>query len=64
MKLVELDYGTETLIQDLVLANSGHVTSTLLKISQLIDIIDTAKPDWNFKLFFLTNKTLHYIISS
>ncbi len=45
LKVLEVNSETETFIQDLVLANSGHVTSTLLPIHQLIKIIHTAKGD-------------------
>ncbi len=48
LKLLEIHSDMETFIQDLVLANSGHVSSTLLSILQLIKIIHAAKNDWNF----------------
>ncbi len=61
LKLLEIHSDIETFIQDLVLANSGHVTSTLLSIPQLIKIIHTARNDWNFNPFFdKTNIALYY----
>ncbi len=61
LKLLEIHSDMETFIQDLVLANSGHVTSTLLSIPQLIKIIHSTKTDWNFKPFFdETNIALYY----
>ena len=42
----------EQFIQDLLLANTGSVTSTLLPITKLIQIIETAKSEWNFEPFF------------
>ncbi len=38
VKINELNAEMEQLIQDLVLANAGHVTSTLFSISQLLNI--------------------------
>ncbi|RUM30758.1 MAG: hypothetical protein DSY42_03920 [Aquifex sp.] len=43
VKAIELHSGIEQLIQDLVLANTGSVTSALLPIPRLIKIINTAK---------------------
>ena len=61
IKTMELHSGIEQLIQDLVLANSGSVTSTLLLIPRLIDIIITAKHQWNFQPFFdISNIALYY----
>ncbi len=61
LKLLEIHSDMETFIQDLVLANSGHVTSTLLSIPQLRKIIHTAKNNWNFNPFFdETNIALYY----
>ncbi len=37
-KINELNTEMEQLIQDLVMANAGHVTSTLFPISQLLNI--------------------------
>ena len=48
VKTVELNNEIEQFIQDLVLANTGSVTSTLLPITKLIQIIETAKSEWNF----------------
>ncbi len=57
---IELHSGIEQLIQDLVLANTGSVTSTLL-ITRLFKIINTAKIEWNFQLFSDTeNIALYY----
>ncbi len=51
----------EQLIQDLVMA--GHVTYTLFSISQLLNITQQAKYEWNFQPFFDTNNiTLYYPI--
>ncbi len=44
----ELNTEMEQLIQDLVLANAGHITSTLFPISQLLNITQRAKYEWNF----------------
>ncbi len=44
--------GIAAFIQDLVLANSGYVTSALLSIPQLIKIVGNGTWDWNFKSFF------------
>ncbi len=53
----------EQLIQDLVMANAGHVTYTLFSISQLLNITQQAKYEWNFQPFFDTNNiTLYYPI--
>ncbi len=61
IKILELHSSTEQLIQDLVLANTGSVTSTLLPIPKLITIINTAKDEWNFQPFFDTeNVALYY----
>ena len=61
VKAIELHSGIEQLIQDLVLANTGSVTSTLLPIPRLIKIINTAKSKWNFQPFFDTgNIALYY----
>ena len=61
IKTMELHSGIEQLIQDLVLANSGSVTSTLLPIPRLIDIVTTAKHQWNFQPFFdISNIALYY----
>ncbi len=61
IKTIELYPGIEQLIQDLVLASTGSVTSTLLPITRLIKIINTAKIEWNFQPFFDTeNITLYY----
>jgi len=61
IKVLELHSSTEQLIQDLVLANTGSVTSTLLPIPRLLKIIDSTKNEWNFKPFFDTqNIALYY----
>ncbi len=52
IKTIELHSGIEQLIQDLVLANTCSVTSTLLLITRLIKFINTAKIEWNFPPFF------------
>ncbi len=52
VKINELNAEMEQLIQDLVMANAGHVTSTLLSIPQLLNITLQAKIEWNFKPFF------------
>ncbi len=62
IKTIELHSGIEQLIQDLLLANTGSVTSMLLPITHLMKIINTAKIEWNFQPFFLTPKTLPYTI--
>ena len=65
IKTVEIKRGIEQLIQDLVLANTGVVTSTLLPITKLIHIINTAKIEWNFTPFFnAQNAALYYPILS
>lgn len=60
IKTIELHSGVEQLIQDLVLANTGSVTSTLLPIPRLIEIIRTARREWNFRPFFDENIALYY----
>ena len=61
IKINELSQYTEQLIQDLVLANIGSVTSTLLPIRNLIEIIVKAKTKWNFTPFFeIDNVALYY----
>ena len=45
IKINEVDTGMEQLIQDLVMANAGHVTSTLFSISQLLNITQQAKDE-------------------
>ena len=52
VKTVELNNEIEQFIQDLVLANTGSVTSTLLPITKFIQIIKTAKSEWKFEPFF------------
>ncbi len=53
------------MIQYLVLANAGHVTSTLFPISQLLNITQRAKYEWNFQPFFdSTNIALYHPILS
>ena len=65
IKIHEVDTGMETLIQDLVMANAGHVTSTLFPISQLLNITRQARSEWNFQPFFdATNIALYYPILS
>ena len=59
-KLNELDDDLQQLISDLVMANSGLVTSTLLSINQLINITMQAKLLWNFIPFFNTNDIVLY----
>ena len=48
------------MIQDLVLANAGHVTSTLFEIHQLLNITQQAKYEWNFQPFFEENNIALY----
>ncbi len=61
VKINELNTEMEQLIQDLVMANAGHVTSTLLSISQLLNITQQAKYKWNFQPFFdSTNIAVYY----
>lgn len=63
IKINELNAEMEQLIQDLVMANAGHVTYTLFSISQLLNITQQAKYEWNFQPFFDTNNiTLYYPI--
>ena len=65
IKINEVDTGMEQLIQDLVMANAGHVTSTLFSITQLLNITQQAKNEWNFQPFFdETNIALYYPILS
>ncbi len=54
IKTIELHSGIEQLIQDLVSANTGSVTLTLLPITRLMKIINTDKTEWNFQPFFDT----------
>ncbi len=55
----------EQLIQDLVMVNAGHVTFTLFSISQLLNIIQQAKYEWNFQPFFCSsNIALYFSILS
>ena len=60
LKLNEIQTGLATFIQDLVLANAGHVTSTLLSIPQLVKIVDNAHRDWNFQSFFTKDSLSMY----
>ena len=61
IKTNELSHNIEQLIQDLVLANTGSVTSSLLPIRNLIQVITTAKTEWNFAPFFEnSNVALYY----
>ena len=63
IKINELDTEMEQLIQDLVMANAGHVTSTLFSISQLINVTQQARDEWNFLPFFDdSNIALYYPI--
>ncbi len=65
IKINELNTEMEQLIQDLALANAGHVTSTLFPITQLLNITQRAKYEWNFKPFFDSNNiALYYPILS
>ncbi len=65
VKVNELNAEMEQLIQDLVLANAGHVTSTLFPISQLLNITQRAKYEWNFQPIFESNNVaLYYPILS
>lgn len=59
-KLNELDDDLQQLISDLVMANSGLVTSTLLSVHQLINITMQAKLLWNFTPFFNANNIILY----
>ena len=45
IKINEVDAEMEQPIQDLVMANTGHVTSTLFSISQLLNITQQAKDE-------------------
>ncbi len=60
VKINELNAEMEQLIQDLVLANAGYVTSTLFSISQLLNITQQAKYEWNFQPFFVSNNIALY----
>ena len=60
IKVYELHSNVEQLIQDLVLANTGSVTSTLLSITKLMNIVTTAKNNWNFQPFFEMNSIALY----
>ncbi len=63
VKINKLNTEMETLIQDLVMANADHVASTLFSISQLLNITQQAKYEWNFQPFFdLSNIALYYFI--
>ena len=65
IKIHEVDAEMEQLIQDLVMANAGQVTSTLFSISQLLNITQQAKDEWNFQPFFdEINIALYYPILS
>ncbi len=55
VKINELNTDMEQLIQDLVMANAGHVTSTLFSKPQLLTITLQAKYEWNFQPFFDSN---------
>lgn len=60
IKTNELSHDLAELIQDLVLANTGSVSSTLLPISNLIQIINTAKTEWHFEPFFDSSNAAFY----
>ncbi len=60
IKIIKLHSSTEQLIQDLVLASTGSVTSTLLPIPKLVKIINTAKDEWSFQPFFDTENVALY----
>ncbi len=60
IKINELNAEMEQLIQDLVMANAGHVTYTLFSISQLLNITQQAKYEWNFQPFFDSNNIALY----
>ena len=63
IKVSELDKSLEQFIQDLVLANSGQVTSTLFSLPQLLNVTHQAKYEWNFLPFFNDhNIALYYPI--
>ncbi len=65
VKINELNTEMEQFIQDLVLANAGHATSTLFPISQLLNITQQAKLECNFQPFFdLNNIALYYPLLS
>ncbi len=65
IKVNELDTEMEQFIQDLVLASAVHVTFTLFPISQLLNITQRAKYEWNFQPFFeSSNIALYYPIFS
>ena len=61
VKTIELENEIKQLIQDLVMANMGSVSSTLLPIKRLIEIVTTAKAEWNFQPFFeISNVAMYY----
>ncbi len=65
IKVNELNAEMEQLIKDLVMANAGHVTSTLFSTPQLLNITQQAKYEWNFQPFFdAINIALLYTTSS
>ncbi len=61
VKINELNTEMEQLIQDLVMANGGHVTSTLFSIPQILNVTLQAKYKWNFQPF-LDSNNIAYII--
>ena len=65
VKTIELNNEMEYLIQDLVLANTGSVTSTLLLIIKLIQSIEAAKSEWIFLPFVdKSSVTMYYPLLS
>ena len=52
IKICELENEVRQFIQDLVMSNNGAVTSTLLPIDKLTQVVTTAKIDWQFQPFF------------
>ncbi len=51
LKITEIQTGIATFVQDLVLAKSSHVTSTLLSIPQLMKTVDNATRDCTLSHF-------------
>ncbi len=62
LKLTEVQTGITSFIQDLTLASSGHVSSTLLSIPEFILIIQDPRRAWNFVPFF-EKEDLKYVLA-
>ncbi len=58
VKINELNAEMEQLIQDLVMANADHVTSTLFSIPQLLNITQQAKMSGIFNLSLIQTTLL------